>query len=67
MQGEAKSPTWEMVKGRMEDICPHAPENRGASASVENGSEWSTQMNTSMHPAKNVRSMHERSSAVSVI
>lgn len=51
----------------MEDICPHAPENRGASASVENGSEWSTQMNTSMHPAKDVESMHERGSAVSAI
>lgn len=58
---------WEMVKGHMEDICPHAPENRDASTSVENGSEWSTQMKTSMHPAKNVGSVHERGSAVSAI
>lgn len=51
----------------MEDICLHAPEDRGASASVENGSEWSTQMNTSVHPAKNVEFVHERGSAVSTI
>lgn len=62
-----EKPTWEMVKGHMEDICPHAPEDRGASTSVENGSEWFTQMNTSMHPAKNVGFVHERSSAVSTI
>lgn len=67
MQGQAKSPTWEMVKGHMKDICPHAPENRGASTSVKNGSEWSTQMNTSIHPTKNVGSVHECSSAVSAI